>query len=539
MAMKRRDFLRNSVPVSILPFLLGGFSVRTYGRSRVLEGLVGAGNAGDRVLVLIQLNGGNDGINTVIPLDQYSALSAARGNILIPENKVLKLTDATGLHPAMTGVRDLYNAGRVCVVQGVSYPNPNKSHFRGTDIWLTASEANQTLSTGWMGRYLDETYPGFPNGYPNEVAPDPLAIQIGSVVSTGLTGPAGSMGMAITSPTSFYQLLTGGVDAAPDTPAGHELTFIRQVAQQTSVYAERIKSAAEKVTVHSPLYPSEGSNKLADQLRIVAQLIAGGLKTRIYIVNLGGFDTHAAQVDQTLGAEYGDHADLLGKLSHAILAFQEDLRFLGADHRVVGMTFSEFGRRIRSNASFGSDHGEGAPLIVFGKAVKRGILGVNPFIPNPATTSDNIAMQYDFRQVYASVLKQWFGVPQEMLDAVLLQTFQTLPIVGDLPSARPPIVNQEGPAQSVSGVPERTELRQNYPNPFNPSTTIAFSSTGDPVSLRVYDTLGREVAVLVDGATGAGRFSVTFDASALPAGVYYYRMRSGGYEEVRRMNLVK
>ena len=537
--MRRRDFIRNSVPVAVLPFLLGGFNVRAYGRSKVLEGLIGAGSPGDRVLVLIQLNGGNDGLNMVIPLDQYPALMSARGNIAIPENKILKLTDATGLHPSMIGLRNLYMAGRVNIVQGVTYPNPNKSHFRGTDIWLTASDANQTLSTGWLGRYLDQVYPDFPNGYPDEVAPDPLAIQIGSIVSTGLQGPAGSLGMAITSPTSFYQLLTGGVDTAPDTPAGHELTFIRQVAQQTSVYADRIKAAAGKVPVQSSLYPSPGTNKLADQLKIVAQLIAGGLKTRIYITNLGGFDTHSGQVDQTLGTEYGDHTDLLGKLSEAILAFQEDLRILRADHRVIGMTFSEFGRRIKSNASFGTDHGESAPVILFGKAINRGIIGTNPVIPIPASSTDNLAMQYDFRQVYASVLKQWFGVPQAMLDAVLLQNFQTLPIVGPFPRPALPIINQNGPVSVAGGVPERIALHQNYPNPFNPSTTISFTSTGEPVSIRVYDTLGREVATVVDGTPGTGEFSVTFDASALPAGIYYYRMRSGSFNEVRRMNLVK
>jgi uncharacterized protein (DUF1501 family) len=537
--MRRRDFLRNGAPAALLPFLLGGFNVRTYGRSKVLESLIAAGSPGDRVLVLIQLNGGNDGLNTVIPLDQYGALASARGNIAIPESSVLRLTDATGLHPAMTGLRSLYDAGRVNVVQGVTYPNPNKSHFRGTDIWLTASDADQTLSTGWLGRYLDQVYPGFPEGYPNEVAPDPLAIQIGSVVSTGLQGPSGSLGMAITSPTTFYQLLTGGVDEAPDTPAGHELTFIRQVAQQTSVYAERIKAAAEKVPSQSPLYPPQGTNKLADQLKIVAQLIAGGLKTRIYIVNLGGFDTHAAQVDQVLGTEYGNHADLLGKLSAAILAFMEDLKALRADDRVLGMTFSEFGRRIKSNASFGTDHGEAAPMFIFGKWAKHGITGANPVIPYPASGTDNLAMQFDFRQVYASVLGQWFGAPQAMLEAVLLKNFQALPLVGASRLPRLPIVNREGPAQSSGAVPARAALRQNYPNPFNPSTTIAFASAGDPVSIRVYDALGREAAVLVEGTPGAGEFSVTFDASALPAGVYFCRMRSGAVDEVRRMNLVK
>ncbi len=523
--MRRRSFIRNSVPVAVLPFLLGGFNVRAYGRSKILEGLINAGTPGDRVLVLIQLNGGNDGLNTVIPLDQYPALMSARRNIVIPENKVLKLTDATGLHPSMTGLHELFTDGRVNIVQGVSYPNPNKSHFRGTDIWLTASDADETLNTGWLGRWLDQTYPDFPIGYPNEIMPDPLAIQIGSVVSTGIQGPNGSLGMAITSPTSFYQLLTGGVDTAPDTPAGHELTFIRQVVQQTSVYADRIRAAADAVPAQSPLYPPAGSNRLADQLKIVAKLIAGGLKTRIYVTSLGGFDTHAGQVDGTLGAEFGDHADLLGKLSEAIFAFQEDLRMLRADNRVIGMTFSEFGRRIKSNASFGTDHGEAAPVILFGRAVSNGIIGVNPVIPDAASNSDNLEMQYDFRQVYASVLRQWFGVPQDVLEAVLLRDFQALPIVD--------------PNAAAGGLPETISLGQNYPNPFNPSTVISFLSDGGPVTIKVFDTLGREVATVLDGIPGTGRFSVNFDASALPSGVYFYRMQTGSHQLVRKMNLIK
>ena len=265
---------------------------------------------------------------------------------------------------------------------------------------------------------------------------------------------------------------------------------------------------------------------LADQLKIVAKLIAGGLKTRIYVTNIGGFDTHAGQVDGTLGTEFGNHADLLGKLSEAIFAFQEDLRLLRADHRVIGMTFSEFGRRIKSNSSFGTDHGEAAPVILFGKAINHGITGANPVIPDLVSNNDNLEMQYDFRQVYASVLRQWFGVPQDVLDAVLLQNFQVLPIV-------------DPTAAAADGLPETISLSQNYPNPFNPSTVISFLSDGGPVNIRVYDTLGAEVATLVDGNPGTGRFSVTFDASALPSGIYFCRMRSGSHQMVRKMNLMK
>ncbi|MDD8017887.1 MAG: DUF1501 domain-containing protein [Bacteroidota bacterium] len=533
--MKRRDFITRAVPFSVLPFALGGFSLKAYANSSLLEKLVNAATDTDRVLVLIQLNGGNDGLNMVIPLDQYSALSNARANILIDQAKVLTLTNATGLHPAMTGLQGLYNNGELAVVQSVGYPTPNFSHFRATDIWLTGADSNQVLTTGWMGRYLNEEFAGFPVNYPSTTMPDPLAIQIGSVVSPGLQGNAASMGMAIPNPQYFNYLVTGTPDPVPvGTPdrAAHELTFIRQVAQQTQTYAGVVKAAATKAKNLSTLYPAAGKNSLADQLRIVALLVAGGLKTRIYVVNLGGFDTHAQQVAATGGTETGNHATLLQKLSDAIAAFQDDLKLLAIDQRVVGMTFSEFGRRIKSNASFGTDHGAAAPLFLFGKGVKGGIVGTNPVIPPNATVNDNIAMQYDFRSVYASVLKDWFGVAQTELDTVL-KTPQ-FPSVNTLP-----LISSVADVEQSNNVPTGFTLYQNYPNPFNPTTQIKFISDGSYVQLKVYDVVGREVRSLVDGQLSAGDHEVTFYADRLPSGVYYYRLQSGNKVITKKMQLLK
>lgn len=525
------------VPVSMLPFALGGYSLQAYGRGRILDIIVGSTVETDRVLVLIQMNGGNDGLNTVIPLDQYSALSTARANILVPDNKVLKISNAVGLHPSMGGMFEMYKAGKCAIVQGVSYPNPNLSHFRGTDIWLTASDSDDVLSSGWLGRYLDQEYPDYPNGYPSAVAPDPPAIQIGSVVSIGLQGPAVSMGMAITSPNSFAQLVTGGVDTAPNTPAGHELTFVRQVTQQTQQYAQSVTTAAGKANNLSALYPTAGQNSLADQLKIVARLIAGGLKTRIYVVNIGGFDTHSDQVDQGTGNETGDHATLLGKLSAAIFAFQDDLKLLKVDHRVMGMTFSEFGRRIKSNASFGTDHGTAAPLFVFGRKVKFGIIGSNPVIPMNPAPNENLPMQFDFRQVYASILKDWLGVSPTDLNAVLLNSFQPLPLIRTEEVWHGYYANN-APEELVN-LPTEAALVHNYPNPFNPTTRIRFSSVGDPVELKVYDTVGREVRILIDGEMAPGLHEVEFDARDLPSGTYFYRLQTGSVHQVRKMVLVR
>lgn len=384
----------------------------------------------DKVLVLIQLNGGNDGLNTVIPLDQYSNLSAARSNILISSSAVLPLTGttATGLHPAMTGIRDLYNNGKVKIVQSVGYPNPNFSHFAATDIWATAANSDQSLSTGWLGRYVDNEFPGFPTGYPNTDTPDPIAVQIGSGVPLMFQAPNGLAAISISGTSIFNNWTIDGANPTPGTYAGQELIFARSIAQQTQSYANQLTQAASNVTSQSPAYPTAGTNPLADQLKVVAQLIAGGLQSRVYLVSLSGFDTHSSQTD-TANTATGTHAALLSNLSAAIAAFMDDLSFLGISDRVTGMTFSEFGRRIKSNASGGTDHGAAAPLFVFGHQVQGGILGSSPTIPAVVGTNDNVAMQFDFRSIYATILKDWFCLDQTAVDNIMLQSFSTLSLV--------------------------------------------------------------------------------------------------------------
>jgi uncharacterized protein (DUF1501 family) len=341
--MKRRKFLRAGLGTALLPTVINGFSLKAFAAESPLARLLGATD-NDHVLVIVQLNGGNDGLNTVIPIDQYSNYYNARTNVAIAENKILQL-DAitnTGLHPAMAGMQAMYNEGKLGIVQAVGYPQPNFSHFRATDIWMTASNSNEVITSGWGGRFLDFEFPNFPIGYPNSDMTDPLGIQIGSVTSTVFQGPSVSMGMSITDPTSFYNLINGVEDPAPNTPAGNELKYIRLVAMQTNLYADVVKDAALSVTQQSA-YPN--NNSLADQLKIVARLIKGGLKTKIYMVSYTGFDTHSLQVDSN-DTSIGRHATLLANVSGAIAAFQADLKYLDIEDRVMGLTFSEFGRRI-------------------------------------------------------------------------------------------------------------------------------------------------------------------------------------------------
>ncbi len=184
--MKRRKFLKAAGTAMTVPVLLNGMKLSAMPKSAMFNNM----DETDRVLVLIRLNGGNDGLNMVIPRDQYDGISAVRSNIMIPENNVLSLTDEVGLHPVMTGAQNLYNDGRLGVMQAVGYPNQNRSHFRSTDIWTSGSPANEYWTTGWMGRYFQNLYPEYPEGYPNETYPDPFAITMGRTVSETCQGTA-------------------------------------------------------------------------------------------------------------------------------------------------------------------------------------------------------------------------------------------------------------------------------------------------------------------------------------------------------------
>ncbi len=516
--MKRRSFLKAASATTVIPVALNGMQLRSINQSSLLKALSKRG-ASDKVLVIIQLNGGNDGLNTLLPLDQYSNLSKARSNVLIPESNALKLNDHSeiGFHPKMSGINNVYNKKKLNIIQSVGYPQPNFSHFRSTDIWMSASDSNQVLTTGWMGRYLNGQYPNYPDNYPNSTYPDPLAIQIGPLVSLSFMGPNTSMGMAITDPSKFYELLDNSSGSVPSTPAGEELAYIRMLAQQTNEYADVIKAAATLGSNKSTKYPvNTGRNSLSEQLKIVAQLISGGLSTRVYMVSLGGFDTHSAQTDST-DTSMGTHADLLEHLSASIEAFQDDLELLGVSEKVTGMTFSEFGRRIQSNASGGTDHGAAAPMFVFGDAVQPGVIGNNPSIPSTTTVEDNVPMQFDFRRVYASVLKDWFELTDAEVKGILGSDFNTLPIFKN----------------NISGIDELAEfmtqisLRNVYPNPAKERATVSFTTDGGGhLSLVLYDAMGNQVHTFFNKSFSVGTFEHELDLHGLRPGNYILQLHS-------------
>ena len=519
--MKRRSFIQAASLLSA-PLLLNGIPVSAVSRAAFLNELI---EENDRVLVLIQLLGGNDGLNTIIPLDQYDRLANVRSNIILPQSEILPLTgsDTVGFHPGMDKLRKMYDEGKMTVMHDVGYPGQNRSHFRSTDIWTTGSPADEFWRTGWLGRYFQTDNPDFPVGYPNSENPDPFALTIGSLVSETCQGNSANFSMALTDPFSISPLPAEGQDVVPNNHYGEELTFLRQAIEQTNAYGDTIVNAAN-LGNNLATYPD--GNRLAEQMKIISLLIAGGLKTKVYVANLGGFDTHANQV--VAGEPLtGNHSVLLNTISEAVSAFQEDLRQLGLDKRVITMTFSEFGRRIQSNASFGTDHGTAAPLMLFGSCLNAGILGNNPEIPEVVETQDGVPMQFDFRNVYGSILMDWFGVNEDNVKILLSEDFQHLPIIEGCELSTS---SDDGP------FPYTEEIEAfNYPNPFKGWTTISFKSRGERIRISVFDTLGSELQVLSDQHFPEGVHEIRFDGGDLAAGNYFFSLFSASGVKTKAM----
>jgi len=392
----RREFLRSS------SLLAWGLSVPTFlGRTALAAPPAGKAGAKDTILVVVQLTGGNDGLNTVIPFadTEYYKL---RPTLQIPKDQVRKLNDAIGLHPSMEGLAELHKDGALCVVQGVGYPNPSQSHFRSMDIWQAASTA-ESLTEGWIGKTLKQSPAGaFHVAAGNESAPLALTGSPARVPSiTSIEDFQLKMAAANGGDKKKQKQVIEGAAKVPTSQPG-PLDFVQKTALNTYASSQRLQEIGKNYQPKVP-YPQTG---LANRLKLAAQLIDADLGARIFYVGIDGFDTHANQ-----GAVAGNHANLLGEVSGTITAFYKDLAARGHKDRLLIMTFSEFGRRAKENGSKGTDHGSGAPMMLVGGKVKAGLVGTHPSLTK--LEMGNLVHAIDFRQVYASVLDGWLGVSSE------------------------------------------------------------------------------------------------------------------------------
>ena len=361
-----------------------------------------AGVPEDHTLVVIQLGGGNDGLNTVIPYESREYYTnrpqiaiAAPGN---GESSALEIpgSDGYGLHPNLTGLRELLDNGQAAIIQGVGYPNPNRSHFTSTDIWHTGNHSGQGY--GWLGRYFDNTCAGQPN-------PDG-SIAIGNKAPLALHGKTQK---AVNFETEkLFRWAGGSVNDSLENPYDEinrqevkqshdkdtQLDFLVRTALDAQVSSDRIRAAVSKQTLIK--YPD---GQLAKQLQLIGSMIRADLPTRVYYASLGGFDTHANQLQ--------GHANLMRQLGGALNAFQKDLAKQGNTGKVMTMVFSEFGRRVAQNGSNGTDHGTAAPMFLIGDNVQNGLLGKHPSLTK--LDEGDLVYNTDFREVYAAVLEDWMG----------------------------------------------------------------------------------------------------------------------------------
>lgn len=502
--MKRRNFVKSLALASAgTPILLNELKIQSIAKKlfdvpKSLE---------DRVLVIIRLNGGNDGLSTVIPRDQYANLTIQRSNVLIPEASVLPLTTEVGLHPVMTGMQSMYNNGKLGIIQNVGYPEQNRSHFRSMDIW-SSGLIDAQATTGWLGRDFDTHYTNYPADYPNATYPDPFAISMGYEVSSTCQGLMANFSHAVNNPFDIYNLAASG--ALDDgTYYGSHMEYLSTLIDQANAYGGQINDAANAGNTLSTMY--DEANPLAKQLRHVAQMISGGLKSKVYILNINGFDTHDSQVLST-DTTQGNHANLIKRLSDAVAAFQDDLMLLGLEDRVAGMTFSEFGRQVASNASLGTDHGEAAPLFLFGTCMDINIMGPNPVIGDTIVNQEAIPMQIDFRDVYASLLKDWFGVATSEIQALFEHSVTFYPLMG---------------ACSI-GLDEEELSKEKaliYPNPSFGNSTIRFTSGNEWVKIDVLNLEGKSVKEVYDSNLSQGIHDVPMELKGLDAGRYVIRIR--------------
>ena len=503
--MKRRSFLHKLSHAAAAPIVLP--NILQSALAQHAGSFLSNTNEPGRILVLIKLDGGNDGLNTIIPLNQLSELNAARPHVMLPEDSIINLgRSSLGLHPELTGFKSLFDEQRLKIIQNVGYEQPDFSHFRSMDIWQSASDYDEFLNSGWIGRYIEGEHPNWPTTYPNENYPDPLSIELGGGGSSILfTGNQSFTSYLTTNPDGFHEDILFDQNANyPDDNVGVKLRYIDLVKHQSNEYASTVKSAFEQAAPTHEYVESD----FGEQFDIMTRLILGGLNTRIYMVTLGGFDTHDTQVDPSDHTK-GEHAYLMKELNEKVLTFFQNLDEAGRSEDVLCMTFSEFGRTIVSNGSRGTDHGTAAPLFIFGNRVNPEILGQNPVIPKGVRWEDNLTPEFDYRSIYATVIDQWLTPNESKSESILGRTFDQFELLRSDNDA------------------DRWIL---FPNPVNDVITIGVPKNISSFYYQIYDLTGR----LHDNGNATVNPSKVYRISAnnLKTGYYLASIRHQNGNEV-------
>ncbi|MDR0794141.1 MAG: DUF1501 domain-containing protein [Chitinophagaceae bacterium] len=399
--MKRRNFLKQSVFASAGTMLAPAFL-------KPFESMAKNNLTGYKNLLVIQFSGGNDGLNCVAPFgnDVYYKL---RKTIAIPQSDVIKLNDMQGLNPALNALREIYDQGWMTIINDVGYPNPNRSHFRSMDIWQTACDSNQFLSTGWIGRYLDSNCSSCQHPYTAIEVDDTLSLAMKGMTKKGIALRDPNQLFSNTNTPFFKKIISQDKKYLDEDNLGYLYKTVTETSSSASYILDKSKTYN-----NSFVYPNTG---FANQLKTVAKFILSGLDTRVYYISLSGFDTHVNQVSQ--------QKQLFTQYAEGMNAFLKDLKKNNRLDDTLVITFSEFGRRVAQNASNGTDHGTANIMFVYGgKLNKQGIYNDAPNL-NDLDAGD-LKYKIDFREVYATILDKWLEIENAK---VLPKSFKTLDFI--------------------------------------------------------------------------------------------------------------
>ena len=503
----RRSFIQALGLAGAGSMMLAGTNVSATAPSPLSVALSGSEN--DNILVIIRLKGGNDGLNTVVPLYDYGTYSNLRPTIRHQENELLSLSPDFAIPNYMSALESVWGEGNMKIIHGVGYPDQNLSHFRSSDIWATADAIN-VEPTGWWGRYFEDLYPDYLINPPEA----PPAVQIGSIGNLIFEGSGSNYAFSVANPDQLANIAqTGGLHDVVNLPEcvyGDQLLFLRAQTNTTFTYAEVINDAYTSSSNEA----SYIQGTLSDQLAIIARMIKGGLGTKVYMVSLGGFDTHANQVNKQRG--------LHENLASGIKNFYEDLASEGYDDKVLGMTISEFGRRPYENGSNGTDHGAASPTFLFGAGLNgNGFVGTHPDIDASAwDNNNNLVPSTDFRDVYASVLTDWFCLDPSIVNTILLNdNYQTLNLGFNCQGlTTPDFANVSHFSHVATYRDNRTFIEINMRNSAH-------------VEVKLINILGQEMVTLCNEILTPGNHIIDVKARAstrLAYGQYIYRINTLG-----------
>lgn len=525
--MKRRTFIQQSVAATTMaaaaPQIIAGMRVRA--NSPVFSFSPNVLDDNDNILIIIQLFGGNDALNTVVPVadDMYYTM---RPTLAVQKKDAWQwLGTDMYFHPALVknayqnGFGGLMDAGRLAVIQDVGYEQPNLSHFRSTDIWLSGinnSDPTYRLDEGWIGRYFERALPDFPNTLPEH----PLCVQIGGSLSLLFQSQRGDMGIALTDPQKFFDL---GQGLSPDedymtdqTPYAEEFNFIRTIAAQSDSYSQVVLDAYKK-GVNKENY---GTTGLAAQLGLIARLISGGLKSKVYMVSIGGFDTHVQQQDATDPTK-GIHPSLMAQIANGVSRFMSDALQQGFSKRVAGLTVSEFGRRPYENGSRGTDHGAAGVQFVFGDGnnIRSSRYGNAPDLKDVDKNGD-VVYQTDYRRIYADILMNWFNASEDDMRAILKLN------ANDTIAPLNVFIKRTTDVRDVfNGMGENAIAV--HPNPSWGDVTVTLElAKPDDVRVSVFNSRGQLVRHIHEGVLMPGR--IVIPANIATSGQYLCVVNAGG-----------